>query len=237
MMLLVVVGLVLLGLVLGVAFYLLGVYGRVGLIKGTELAEAREMPLSFSEVHQAVMPFYWRAVGLNLIFALALFLTALAFFGVMFIGSVVTLGLLSLCMIPLLCLMVPLGLIIGVFVEQANTALVLEDLPVMDAFRRSYEVIRANLGSYALMGLLLVLGGGFVGMVLALPFMLALVPIVTAAVAGMDVMSGVGISLLCGVLYLPVLLVLNGILRAFIGSSWTLTYMDRTAAVSVEVTT
>ena len=42
------------------------------------------------------------------------------------------------------------------------------------------------------------------------------------------ILGGIGFYVLCIVLYLPVLIVLGGILTAYIESAWTLTYLEAT---------
>jgi hypothetical protein len=76
------------------------------------------------------------------------------------------------------------------------------------------------------MGLILGVGGFFVGMILAIPFMLMVLPFVTGFLVGTDVsnIAGISVSVIGFLLYLPVLLVAGGIMRTFITGSWTLTY-------------
>ena len=61
---------------------------------------------------------------------------------------------------------------------------------------------------------------------LAMPFVLIVLPFVTDLLVGTDISSKAGITLtMIGfLLYLPVLLVTSGIMRTFITGSWTLTY-------------
>jgi len=73
----------------------------------------------------------------------------------------------------------------------------------------------------------LILGGGFVSFVLALPFILGITFIVLNIIAeqGNNPMTWIIISALCCAAYIPVLILLVGILRAYIQSAWTLTYL------------
>ena len=115
--------------------------------------------------------------------------------------------------------------------EQANIAIVVEDLSMLDGLKRGWEIFRANIGNMIVMALILVIGGGIVGFVMALPLMFAIFPLiiggVTAAAGEAPLFAGGGamVSLLCCVSYLPVLIVLGGVLQAYIKTAWTLTYM------------
>ena len=78
------------------------------------------------------------------------------------------------------------------------------------------------------------LGGALVGLFFALPLFLLVFPAAFGAILGgvtdsaLPLGGGLAIAALCFVGYLPFLIVLGGILRAYIQSAWTLTYMQLT---------
>jgi hypothetical protein len=83
------------------------------------------------------------------------------------------------------------------------------------------------------MALILYLGVNLiVGFIIALPLALVISPIIFGAAVGTDQALGGGLvtAAICFVLYLPVLIVLSGILRSYIESAWTLTYLRLTGA-------
>jgi len=90
------------------------------------------------------------------------------------------------------------------------------------------------------MWLVLGLGvAGIGGFILALPLFLIVAPAVLGLMSDSQTAQGGGLRIagLCFVAYLPVLIVLNGILRGYIETAWTLTYMrltGRAAAAPVE---
>jgi hypothetical protein len=112
---------------------------------------------------------------------------------------------------------------------------------VIDALKRGWDVFRDNLGEMVLMGLVLVLGGMIVSFVVAMPMILTIIPLmmgIIAAIAGDSgalVAGGVVVSGLCCVAYLPVLIIVSGIVRAYIGTAWTLTYLRLTKGPADEV--
>lgn len=201
----------------------LGTIGRIGLIKGTYKAEQGEERLIFGELFSESMPYFWRVFGLSLLIGL-LFL--LIFLPLIFFG-VITAGIGFICILPLLCLLIPISWAVMVVIEQANAAIVLEDLGIGDGLRRGWEVVRANIGTMILMALILFIGSAVVGIVLAIPLIVALVPLVIGSVAGAE-RTPLLIGGVCCAVYLPILLILNGILTAYIQSAWTLTYMRLT---------
>ena len=131
-------------------FSVFSVFGRVGLIKGSLLAEAGETIAISSLISQSA-PFFWRVMGLNILLNIAVvFVMGFLIFGGL-IFSAVTFGIGLLCFIPLICLLVPLSILYYVYIEVANVALISEDLNVIEAARRGYEVLRANLANFALL--------------------------------------------------------------------------------------
>lgn len=238
---LIVIGLLLLVFIIAILAFVLGVYGRLGMIEGTRRAET-DGEMTFNAIHTAIMPNLGKALGLNFIFAAAVLAIGLVFAAIAIFGAAVTFGLALICIIPLVCLLIPVMWFVAIIIEQANIALVLEEKGIGDALQRGWEITRSNLGEYIGMGLLLVVGGAVVGFVIGLPVFLAMAPMMVGVfgfASGSDVAgwSGIGIALLCMVLYIPVLLLANGIIQGYIKSAWTLTFValrDKTANMPPE---
>lgn len=221
----VVVGIVLLILTLGLIFLLLGVLGQAGLIGGFVLADDGQVA-TLSSVFQTARENFLRILAIRLIFAVAGLIIAIPIvFGIVAL-VVLTLGLGLLCLIPLLCLLVPLGIAVGLYSELTQVAAVVDDLPVLESFRRAWDVLRDNIGAIIVMALILIIGGGVLSFLLALPIFFVAVPAITGFLIGTDVAigGGLGLAALCFVIYLPVLILLSGILQTFITGSWTITY-------------
>ena len=225
----------------------LGTIGKIGLIRGTVQAEDGKEKLSFGELFSGSMPYFWRVFLLNLIVGLAFALVIIIFALIAIFGSVITLGVGLICLIPLLCIIIPLfivaGAAIGVIVEQSNNAIVIEELGIMDGLKRGWEVVKGNVGSFILMWLILVLGIGLIGgLIIGLPLLLTIGPIMAAIFAGGEraIIGGVVVAAICFVAYLPFLIVLGGILRSYVGSAWTLTFLRLTSppeSADIEVST
>jgi hypothetical protein len=224
----------LVALVLIVIAVFLGTIGRVGLIRGTQQAEAGTASLVFGELFSGSMPYFWRVFGLGLLVGLLALIVGGGIAVLAVLGTVATLGLGLICLIPLICILVPIFWFISVIVEQASIAIVLENLGVMDGLRRGWEVVRLNLGTMIVMALILVLGvGGIGGLIIGLPVVFIVLPAVLSTafsqVPSDNAISGGWIlAAVCFIAYLPVLLVLNGILRSYIETAWTLTFMRLT---------
>jgi hypothetical protein len=143
--------------------------------------------------------------------------------------GVLTAGIGFACLLPLICLLVPVALVVGVVIEQADNAIVLENLGIMDGLRRGWEVFKANLGSVIIMAIILAVIGFVIGLVVVIPILVVVVPAAIAFAAG-NGQSTTPLALIgvCICLYLPIAIVLQGVLTAYIQSAWTLTFMRLT---------
>lgn len=209
----------------------LGTMGRIALIRGTYQVESGSERLAFGELFQGSLPYFWRVFLLNLLVGITIGLAGVLLTLAVVFGSVITLGIGAICLVPLLCLLVPVAWFVNVILAQASVAIVVEDLGVLAGLERGWEVVRADLGNMILMALILLLGIGLIGgTVIGLPVGLAITPAIIAAL-GTGAAVGAGgmmITGLCLVFYLPVWLLLNGILQGYIYSAWTLTFLRST---------
>lgn len=215
-------------LLLVVITWLVGLYGKTGLTVGALRAETGQ-PVMLSSVGRDAWGVFGRVVGLNFILGLAAFLVAMivaipiAGFGAL------TAGIGFLCLLPLICLLVPVFIAFSVYTDMANVALVKEGLGARAALDRGWEVFRANLGSLALMALILGVGGWLVSFIIAIPIFIAFVPLFIGMMQGGDAFGqGITTFLICTVVALPFLIVLGGIVQSYLQSAWTLTYAELT---------
>jgi hypothetical protein len=139
--------------------------------------------------------------------------------------GVVTAGVGFICLLPILCLLVPIGWAVSIIIEQAQPAIVLEDLSMLDGFKRGWQVVKSNPGPMIVMALILGIGGAIVGVIVAMPIILAFIPVLMSIGTLRQSLTPLYISLACCVVYMPVLIFFNGVLTAYIQSAWALTYM------------
>ena len=219
-------------LILIVLAIFLGTIGRVGLIRGTLQADQQANQVIFGELFSGSLPYFWRVFGLNLIVGLASFFLVLILIAPFALFAILTLGIGLLCIIPLLCLAVPFFWLVGLVIEQANIAIVIEDVGIIDGLRLGWNVFRGNFGAVFVMGLILSLGINLIGgFIIGIPLAVVAVPAIIGFATGTQRALGGGlwVAALCFVAYLPVLLILSGALRAYIESAWTLTYLRLTS--------
>lgn len=214
-------------ILLSLAFYALGMIGRIGILKGVYKVENGDSSLMFAELWSESMPYFWRFFGLNFLVGLAFFVILLPFIAV----AVATAGIGLVCLLPLICLLVPVGWAVNVILEQAQAAIVAENLSMFDGFKRGWAIVKSDIGGMIVLSLVLGIGGGIVGFVIALPIIAAVIPLVFSMgmngfEMGDSIPAAAWFSLICCGLYMPILFGLNGILTAYLKTAWALSYLQ-----------
>lgn len=203
----------------------LGTIGRIGLIKGSFQAEQGVEKLAFGELFRASLPYFWRVFGLSFLVGLA----SLVILMPPVLLGILTAGIGFLCLLPLICILIPIGWAVGVILEQANRAIVLEDKPIFEGLKRGWDVAKSNVGALIVMSLILFGISIVLGMIIALPIIIAVFPAIFAFAMN-EGQSFTPLYIALGVicLYAPVSWLLNGILNTYTQSAWTLTWLRLT---------
>jgi len=228
-----------LALVIWLITIAIGAIGKIGLIRGTEQVEGGAQSLIFGQLFSEGMPYFGRVVGLSVILILPAFLLGLvvAVMAVIALAAgagdpdAAILGFAGIAPFAVCCacLFIPLMIVLNMIFRQAERAAVLEDLGLMPALSRGWEIFKANLGAIIVMAIILGILGLVAGFIFALPVFIIFVPAALAyAIGNAQNSTPILLGTVCFCLYLPVLLLLNGILVAYTESAWTLTYMRLT---------
>lgn len=230
-------------LVIGLALLVLGVIGDGGLIGAFNVADSGG-ETSLGQAFRMGSTYFWKLLGVRILFWVAGLVVGLIVAVPLILLVVATFGIGLLCLIPLGIVLIPVALVVGVIVSVytmlTQIALVIENLGVFDAFRRAWDVLKANLGPIFVMGLIVIIGSWLIGLILAAPLIAIVLPVGFALAFGTQSTANSGLILagLCLVVYIPVLIVLNGILRTYVTGVWTLTYRritNRPGVMPVEV--
>ena len=226
-------------LLIALALYFLGLIGEGGLIHGAAVAD-RTDAITFGEawsvgVRKAIPLFLVRLlVGVPTAIVVAVLV------GLGVLGTIGTAGLLALCFIPLICLFVPAGIVISIWEYFATYFIVLQDAGVVDSLRLSWGFLRQRWQPVLILGLINLVIGFVISLVLAAPFLLAVLPTVAIIIgnASQNVQPDFSAflpALVCGGLYLPVLIVLSGVLTTWLTSGWTVLFNRLQAPAQPEV--
>lgn len=211
--------------------------GGIGLVRGAYHADGEAASLPFGALFRESLRYFWRVVGLALTIGLPfviLFFAAL--FALVFLAIGLTggdtgamSGAIMLLVLGLCCCLVPVAIVLGVYYKQAERALLIEELGIFAAIRRGWQVFTSGLGPLAVIWFILLILGLVIGILISLPYFIALIPLM------LDFMQGkiqswrpfinAGILILC---YYPIFWFLSGVLRAYTETVWTLAYLRLT---------
>ncbi len=215
-------------LLITLLIWVIGLFGRGGLIGGIRLADTAGR-VSFGEAlaigTNRVVPLILTSLLIAVPFTLAAVLLVLI---VAAIGAA-TLGIGLLCLIPLLLLLIPIGIGVILVSYVAQLSVVVDNCGPIEAVGRSWAFLRAHLWDALALGLVIFIAELVVGLLLTAPLLVAVVPLVvnliqldrTNALPDLNTFLP---TLICGGLYLPVLILLDGVLRTWTTAAWTLAY-------------
>jgi hypothetical protein len=211
----------------------LGVLGRVGVARGAWLADEGEESLGFSRIFNESKPYFWRVfLFFLLLVGVSIAVGAIVWLPILLV-IIFTLGLGLLFLIPLF---IVVAFAIKILIEQTIVAIVGEDLGVFAAIERAWKLLIEKPWPQIVVGLAVTIGEIAVMFVLVIPIFVILVPFLISIFFQTDAVIGVG-ALVSGagfVLYLPLMILASGIMYAYIGSLWALTF-KRLTQPSVQV--
>jgi hypothetical protein len=201
------------------------VIGQGGLIAGFGLADEGQS-VSLGQAFDLGMQNFWKLLGIRMVVWIAGIVVAITAAIALVALAIGTLGIGLICLIPLVCLLIPLAWGVDAYIMLSMVSALEERLGVFEAFRKAWETVRVNLGAVVVMALLLILGGGIVSAILAIPFIAVVVPAVLGISLGTEasLYSGLAFSGLCLAAAIPLFLLLSGVLTTFATGAWTLTY-------------
>ncbi len=226
---LLVLGIVAVIFILVILAVFLSTIGRIGMIRGTMHVDSGTKELLFGELFKGSMPYFWRVFGLNLLVGLMVFVIAVGFLVYAIIATISSLGLALICLIPSLCLIVPIMWFIEVLITQSSIAMVVDNLGILEGLARGWKVIWENIGVMAVMALILILGVSLAGgLIIGLPFFAVFGAVFANLITLQQIANRIWLFIALLIVYLPVMICLAGILRSYTESAWTLTYLRLT---------
>ncbi len=209
-------------LVLSILFLMVGTLGTTGVIKGTSIADEADpdaKPISFKDIFKAIKPHYWKVFLLNLGLRVAGMVLGL------FIAVPIILLAVCTCFLGLF-LLIPIGWFINLMVNFTTIAILEEGLGIFEGIKRAWQVIIRHLGNVIVMFLILGIGQMIASLVIGLPLIAVPIPIlVNLLVTGFRTVTvGLIVSGILFLVFMPFAIFLGGVLKAYVLSSWALTY-------------
>lgn len=203
----------------------LQILGRAGLISGFDQAD-QGATVTLGSAFRGGTEHFWTLFILQLILLFVGLIIGGSLLAVITAGTILTLGLVWICLIPLFCLLIPFLILLGSYVMLTQVAIVVDRLSASEALARAWELVREHFGPVIIFTLVLSIGGGLITLIISspilfvgLPMLVGLVSQVPEAIGTGMILSGLGL-----LLYLPLLILLNGVLQTFVVGVWTLAY-------------
>ena len=245
----IILALLCLGLFIAIAVWVVSIIARGGLIAGVQQVED-EGATGFLQAWRVGRSRFWRLLGIGFLASLPMIIVGLllvvagiwTFFAV---GAAVAgaesgfdaLGkiappaiITAVCFGGLACCgLIILSIILQQIRIYAERAAVLEDLPWIDAFKRGWQVLKANLGPTIILWLIFFAIGLLVAVVVIAGMAALIVPLV---VIFANVEPGwwmVAPACLGGLLGMIVFALIGAVVQTFTSATWTLAYRELTA--------
>jgi hypothetical protein len=216
-------------LIVFISSMVLQIASRSSLTLGIYGAEAGLQPVSVVHLLRNGLRYFWRILGISFVISVGMMVVIIAFFAVLAALSVVTMGFAMLCIQPLFILMIPLFLLVMALMEQCESAIVADELTVMDALRRAYELIKSNIWKYVLITLIVYFGMNILISIVTFPLMIPMFFFMMRTMeAGMDFNSMIRMQAVVGIVILPLMALVQGFSQTYIKSAMMLTYLRLT---------
>ena len=207
----------------------LQIASRSSLTLGIYRAETVSQPITFVDLLRSGSQYFWRMLGIAFLIGVGTIAIFIAFFAVMGALSVATMGLAALCVQPFFILMIPFSMLVMAFMEQSESAIVADEMSVMDALRRAYGLIKSNIWKYVLLTIIIYFGMNILVSLVAFPFMIPMVFFMTRNLeAGLNFNTMLRMQAVFGVVMLPLMALVQGFSLTYMKSAMMLTYLRLT---------
>ena len=194
-------------------------YGAMKIEKGAE-------SLVFRDLFSESLPYFWRVLGLYVIFGGAWMLLIMGWMFIMMLGTIATAGIAVICMTPLFMLFFPIAIVGYSVLELAQAAIIADDMGTLKAISRGWELFRANALAVTLLMVILYFALSMISSLFVFPMMLPMMfmPMAISAQGDLNSLMFGGFLIFFMVISLG-MYVVQGILMAFFQSAWMVAYL------------
>ena len=200
---------------------------------GVVRAERGEGSTKFMDLLRDGLPYFWRILGVMVIVNLTIGLAFTIFFMLAFLLIIVTIGMASICLQPIMLLLTPLTFLMVGVIGAAQIAVIVEDMNALDAVKHALQVVRTHFWKYIIITLIVYFGGSILTSVIVMPLMLPvfIVPFLLEFGQEMSMQSVALISLLFFCIFFPVMMLVSSVLGVYMKTSLDITYLRLTGSV------
>lgn len=202
-------------------------FGNTAMTLGAVRADEGAEKPGFRELFKSSLPYVGRVLGAtSLIFLIALVIM-LVFTVCSAVVGAVTLGIGSMFM---QFAMYPMLMAAWIVMEQAQTAVVADGMGARDAVERGWELFKAHIWKFVLIGLVVYFASSLVGGLVMLPIFIPVWFVVFSSLI-LDRAPDPAVllaSMLCATAFLPLYAIFQGAALAFMRSTFVVTYLRLT---------
>ena len=194
-------------------------------------ADREEGSTKFMDLVKDGIPYFWRVLGVLLVINLTIGLVFTIFFVLSFALILVTMGMASICLQPIMLLFTPFSFLLVAVIEAAQIAVIADDLDVMGAIKHAIQLVRTHVWKYVVITLIVYFGSSIVSSFVVTPIMLPVFLVPAFLELGQDV-STQTIMLISGLfacIFVPLMLLVSSVIGVFMKASLDLTYLRLTA--------
>jgi hypothetical protein len=196
---------------------------------GTFQLEQGSENVNFGQLIRGILPYFWRILGIVLLVWVGMFLAMLILIAGVILLSFLTLGIGLLCALPLFILLILGAILVYALMEQAVSAVLVDNLGVSSALQRAWELVMKNPGVMTLMSLI-----NYLGAIVAI-LIISILTMIPMFGSEPDIQSFERLSrnmILWMLAILPFYAVFQGVLVTSLQSVWTLIYLRLTRSTT-----
>ncbi len=210
-----------------ISSFFIAAYSHSATTLGIIRVDRGEGSTGLMDLMRDALPFYGRSLGLFLSIQLTIGLIFTIIF--MFIGtfSLVTMGIGAICAQPIILLLTPFSLLFMAFMESAQTALLAEDISVVDALKRAFQIVREHIWKFLIIALIAFLGAGMLNSMISIPLTLPIFFIGALMESSSQSSTQMGLAVMVSMMciFMPVILILSGITQILMKAALDLSYL------------
>lgn len=230
-----------LGLIIGIALWVISVIARGGLIAGVHQVE-EEGDTSFGRAWRAGASRFWTLFGIGILAAIPMILAILLgfvvlgttlFAGIQASGSSSGLSRLgailapvACCSVTFLCGLFVVALVLAQIRIYAERAAIMEDLGWIDAFKRGWQILKENLGPTIILWIIFFVIGLALALLITAALAVLMLPFIALLTSSDPAAWAVGPLFCGGVIAAVVFAAIVAFIETFTSATWTLAYRD-----------
>ncbi len=214
---------------------ILGTISSASLTLGIVRLERGDGLTSFMALLRDGFPYFGRALGVVLIVQLTFGTIIGTIFLVIFLLSLVTMGLASICLQPIMLLVTPLSFFVVAIMDGALVLVVDENLGSWEAVKRASQVVWKHVWKFLILTLIVYFATSIVSAIFFTPAMIPIMLFPVIVETGMDISMFELTMILFACIFIPLTTLFSGVTGTFMTAVLELSYMRLAAPTGNEV--